>query len=81
MTEKTKTTSFAVWFYLFLAAFIAIIMYDRAASVASAHALCGMIFVRQMSHISSTNSQGIEQDRIIEELKARMDKIDPYKIE
>ncbi len=85
MTDKTDTvnrdesTAFAFWFYLFLTAFVAIIIYDKAASVASAHALCGMIFVRQMSLISSTHAKGVEQDKAIEELKTRMDTIDPYK--
>lgn len=80
MTEKTENRSaFAFWFYLFLVAFVSIIAYDGAASVASAHALAGMIFVRQMSHISSTHTRGLTQDKAIEDLKARMDKIDPYK--
>ncbi len=79
--KRDKPTAFALWFYLFLAAFVAIIAYDRAASVASAHALCGMIFVRQLSLISSTHAKDVEHDKAIEELSARLEKIEPYKDE
>lgn len=77
--RSDRPTAFALWFYLFLAAFVVILMYYGMATVASAHALCGMIFVRQMSHISKTHFRGIEQDKAIEDLQARVDQIDPYK--
>lgn len=79
--NRDKPTAFAFWFYLFGLAFVAILIYYGTVTVYSAHALCGMIFVRQLSLISSTHAKDVEHDKAIEELSARLAKIEPYQDE
>jgi anaerobic C4-dicarboxylate transporter len=87
VTKKTETNneqgsneaSFRVWFFLFAAVSVALIVYNQGLTIESAHSLIAMVFVRQMSLIYSEYTKGVEHARIIEDLEARMDKIDPYK--
>ena len=82
MTELENTSnerSFKFWFFLFGLVSIILIGYYRGPTVASAHSIIAMMFVRQMSHIWKTNKDSLEQEAKIRELSLRMDKIDPYK--
>lgn len=89
MTELENTAtqkSFKFWFMLFALVTVVLIGYYNGLSVASAHSVIVMMFVRQMSHIWKTNKDRLDQEALILEqehklleLSARMDKIDPYK--
>lgn len=86
MTENTETnleqgsneSSFRLWFYLFAAVSVALIVYNQGLSVESAHSLIMMVFVRQMSFIYSEHTKGVEHARIITDLEARISDIEPY---
>ncbi len=84
MNEKTETnqayneTAFKVWFYLFFAAAVGIIIYDQNLSIASAHAFIGMVFVRQMSQIHYEDIKGKVLRSEMDDLSARMKAIEPY---
>ena len=75
---KSTETSFRPWFYLFGMAFVAVLIYYQTITVASAHALIGMVFVRQMSLIYHEDVKGKALRIELDELAARMDAIDPY---
>lgn len=77
----SNETAFKVWFYLFFAAALGIIILDQNISVASSHAFIGMLFIRQMSLIHHEDIKGKKLRAEMNDLKARMDKIDPYKEE
>lgn len=76
---KSTETSFRPWFYLFGLAFVAFLLYFQTVTVYSAHALIGMVFVRQMSLIYHEDVKGKALRIELDELATRMDKIDPYK--
>ncbi len=82
MNNETKVRStespFRPWFYLFGLAFLAVLIYYQTITVASAHAAIGMVFVRQLSIIYHEDVKGKALKIELDELKARMDKIDPY---
>ena len=79
--EKSTETSFRPWFYLFGLAFVAFLLAYGTVTVYSAHALICMVFVRQMSLIYHEDVKGKALRVELNELAARMDKIDPYKEE
>lgn len=78
MGIASNETAFKVWFYLFFAAALGIIILEQNISVASSHAFIGMLFIRQMSLIHHEDIKGKILRSEMDTLKARVDEIHPY---
>ena len=81
MSEKNKgdsVKSFRFWFMLFGLATVVLVVFFQGLTIASAHSLAGMIFMRQMSLVVKQEKDKKNLLFEIETLKERVDLIDPY---
>jgi len=85
MTDKFEKSSemsvktFSFWFWLFTLVSVVVIAFYGRLTIASAHTLILALFMRQLSFVWTESEERTEILGQINELNARMDKIDPYK--